>query len=56
VEPLGSHSIVDVKLGDTIVKVQEGARYPREIGDEVDLRFREEGLHVFDAASGEALA
>lgn len=56
VEPLGSHSIVDVKLGETLVKVQESARYPHQIGDEVDLRFRTEGLHVFKGAGGEALA
>ena len=55
VEPLGSHSIVDVKLGETIVKVQEGARYPHDIGDEVDLRFRPEGLHIFTGEGGEAV-
>lgn len=54
VEPLGSHSIVDVKVGETIVKVQEGARYPHGIGDEVDLRFRPEGLRIFRGESGEA--
>jgi len=43
VEPLGSHSIVDVQVGDTILKVQEGARYAHDIGDRVELRFRTEG-------------
>ena len=57
VEPLGSHSIVDVKLGDTIFKVQEGARYPHDVGDEVELRFRAEGLHVFKSTDdGKAIA
>ncbi len=54
VEPLGSHSIVDVQVGDTILKVQEGPRYPHEIGDRVELRFRPEGLHVFRGTGGEA--
>ncbi len=55
VEPLGSHSIVDVQVGDTILKVQEGARYPHDIGDRVELRFRTEGLHVFRGTGGEAV-
>ena len=55
VEPLGSHSIVDVQVGDTILKVQEGARYSHDIGDRVELRFRTEGLHVFRGTGGEAV-
>jgi multiple sugar transport system ATP-binding protein len=56
VEPLGAVTIVDVKIGDRLLKAQV-PRQPRYAqGDRVFLTFAAEKCHVFDAATDRRLA
>jgi multiple sugar transport system ATP-binding protein len=54
VEPLGSYSLVDIKVGDTILKVQEGPYYVGNLGAKVVVHASKERLHLFDGANGKA--
>jgi multiple sugar transport system ATP-binding protein len=55
VEPLGSYSLVDVKVGDTILKVQEGPYYVGSAGAKVAVHAYKERLRLFDGADGKAI-
>jgi ABC-type sugar transport system ATPase subunit len=54
-EPLGSEVIVNVKLGDVLLKVRTAPEVRPDPGMRVYLRAAPEGVRVFDAASGAAL-
>ena len=54
-EPLGSEVIVNVKLGDVLLKVRTGPDVRPDPGTPVFLRARPDGVRVFDASSGAAL-
>ena len=54
-EPLGSEVIVNVKLGDVLLKVRTGPDVRPDPGTAVFLRARPDGVRVFDASSGAAL-
>ena len=54
-EPLGSEVIVNVTLGDVLLKVRTGPEVRPDPGTRVFLRARPEGVRVFDASSGAAL-
>jgi len=54
-EPLGSEVIVNVMLGDVLLKVRTGPEVRPDPGTRVFLRARPEGVRVFDASSGAAL-
>jgi multiple sugar transport system ATP-binding protein len=54
-EPLGSEVIVNVKLGETLLKVRTGPEVRPEPGSRVWLSTEREDVRVFDAESGEAL-
>ena len=54
-EPLGSEVIVNVKLGETLLKVRTAPEVRPDPGTRVYLRAAPEGVRVFDAASGAAL-
>src|SRR5437773_203572 len=54
-EPLGSEVIVNVTLGDVLLKVRTGPEVRPDPGTRVFLRERPEGVRVFDASSGAAL-
>lgn len=47
-EPLGAEVIVDVRVGENILKVKEKATFKADIGREVWLSLNEEKVHVFD--------
>jgi multiple sugar transport system ATP-binding protein len=55
-EPLGSEVIVNVKLGDALVKVRTGPDVRPEAGERVGLRADPAGVRVFDRDTGVALA
>jgi multiple sugar transport system ATP-binding protein len=55
-EPLGSEVIVNVKLGDTIVKVRTTPDVRPSPGETVRLRADRDGVRVFDRESGAAIA
>lgn len=47
-EPLGSELLVNLKIGEYIVKVKAEPSLTVEIGEKVWVRFRKEKMHVFD--------
>ncbi len=51
IEPLGSHSIVNVKVGDTILKIQEGSYYSYKDGEQVTVHISKERMHIFDGST-----
>jgi multiple sugar transport system ATP-binding protein len=55
-EPLGSEVIVNVKLGDALVKVRTGPDVRPQAGERVGLRADPAGVRVFDRDTGVALA
>jgi multiple sugar transport system ATP-binding protein len=54
-EPLGDRTIVDVHLGQAIVKVRTAPTVMLAAGQPVWLRPNMERLHLFDAATGQSL-
>jgi multiple sugar transport system ATP-binding protein len=48
VEPLGTETIVDVKLGDGIYKFVGPATFMSKIGDKLNLQINKANVHVFD--------
>lgn len=54
-EPLGSEVIVNVKLGETLVKVRTDPTIRPDPGDTVYLSADPRGVRLFDAANGEAI-
>jgi multiple sugar transport system ATP-binding protein len=54
-EPLGSEVIVNVTLGDVLLKVRTAPEVRPDPGTRVYLRVAPEAVRVFDASSGAAL-
>lgn len=54
-ESLGDSTIVDVKLGNSIVKVREKPGFKAQVGDKVFIKFNESKVAIFDAQSGAAI-
>jgi ABC-type sugar transport system ATPase subunit len=54
-EPLGSEVIVNVKLGETLLKVRTDPAIRPNPGDTVYLLADPRGVRLFDAATGEAI-
>ena len=48
-EPLGSHTIVDVQVGKSIVRVAAEAKYKGKLSKPVTLTFEPSAAHFFDA-------
>src|SRR3989454_1212578 len=55
-EPLGSETIVDVKVGRALVKVRAAPQVRPEPGTRVHLRVDPRAVRLFDTASGSAIA
>ena len=55
VEPLGNETVVDIKLGDNIIKVLAGADFMGASGEKVWITLRLDRLHFFDKESGQGL-
>lgn len=53
VEDLGDAAIVDLAMGETIVKMRTDRRPVAQEGDAVHIAFERSAVHLFDAASGE---
>jgi len=54
-EQLGDRTIVDVRLGEAIVKVRTPPTVTVQAGQPVSLRPNTERLHLFDTATGQSL-
>jgi len=55
-EPLGDSTILDVKVGDKLLKAIAAAAFEGDAGLKVWIRFVAERTHLFDRSSGEAIA
>ena len=55
IEPLGKESYVDLSVGDLEFLAIIGSRYPVESGQEIDLTFNMDRVHLFEK-EGEALS
>lgn len=55
VEPLGAYTIVDVNIGETVLKVQERGQPSYELGQAVRVGFDQNKCHLFDHESGEVI-
>jgi multiple sugar transport system ATP-binding protein len=54
-EPLGSELIVDLKVGDNLVKVKAAADFAVSIGEKVWIGFNKEKMHLFDKKTERAI-
>ena len=55
VEPLGSETIIDYRVGGHLVRVTAPGSFLPRVGEEHRLAFDPAKLHVFDEQTGEAL-
>ena len=55
IEPLGPFDIVDLKVGDGILRGRTRSRFIERAGDQVWVHLDERRLHFFDVATGGSL-
>jgi len=54
-EPLGDKMILDLKVGDYLVKAVVGPDFETEVGDELWISFPPDKIHIFDKKTGSTL-
>ena len=54
-EPLGDRQVLDLKVGDYLVKALVLPDFKAEIGDELQIEFPSDKISVFDKKTGQAL-
>jgi multiple sugar transport system ATP-binding protein len=54
-EPLGNETIVDIKLGEGVIKVLAESDFPGQPGQKVRIRMNEHKLHFFDASTHQCI-
>jgi multiple sugar transport system ATP-binding protein len=54
-EPLGSETIVDVKLGENVIKVLADPDFPGNPGQKIWVNFNSSRIHFFHAQSNQCL-
>ena len=54
-EPMGDQTILDMKVGDALVKAVVVPEFPADMGTEVWISFPARKLHLFDKKTGRAL-
>jgi len=55
VEPLGSELLVNLSIGENIVKVKTATSLDVEIGEKVWTQFRKDKIHIFDSKTEELI-
>ncbi len=55
IEPLGSHDIVDLQVGDGVIRARTPAGFVPRVGGTVHVRIDPEQAHFFDTATGRSL-
>jgi multiple sugar transport system ATP-binding protein len=55
IEPLGSHDIVDLKVGDRLIKARTPSGFVKQPGEGVWARLDAPQVHFFDATTGNVL-
>jgi len=54
-EPLGDSTILDLKVGDKLIKAVAGSTFEGDAGSTVWIRFAPERIHLFDRTTGRAI-
>jgi ABC-type sugar transport system ATPase subunit len=54
-EPMGREQVIDVRCGESGVRVLAPGAYNGKIGDRVGIRLRTDRLHVFEPSTGDRL-
>jgi ABC-type sugar transport system ATPase subunit len=54
-EPLGNKTIVDIKLGNDVIKTVEKASFSGRPEQDVWVKFKETKLHLFNGATGNCI-
>jgi len=54
-EPLGDQTILDLKVGETLVKAVVVPDFPADMGTEIWISFPARKVHLFDKKTGKAL-
>jgi ABC-type sugar transport system ATPase subunit len=54
-EPMGREQVVDIRFGESGLRVLAPAAFNGQIGDRVGIRMRTDRLHVFEPQTGERL-
>jgi multiple sugar transport system ATP-binding protein len=54
-EPLGDRQVLDLRVGDYLVKALVLPDFRAELGDELEIDFPEDKIYVFDKKTGQAL-
>jgi len=55
VEPLGSETIIDFKIGETIYKIKYYGDLKFDTGDRIYVTFDIDKIHIFDKETGKAI-
>jgi len=55
VEPLDTETVVDVKVGENLVKVREKSAFMARMGESVRMVFNENNMHLFDKKTEKAI-
>jgi len=55
VEPLGTETIVDVRIGENIIKVKEESGYVIDAGSKVQIAYNPQKIHIFDGKTEAAV-
>ncbi len=55
IEPLGAYDIVDLKVGDQLLRARTHSGFVKRVGDRVWARLDEAQTHFFDTGTGESL-
>jgi len=54
-EPLGSEIIINLKIGESIVKAKSTPEFKAEMGDRLYLTMNKDKMHIFDRATSKAI-
>jgi ABC-type sugar transport system ATPase subunit len=54
-EPMGREQVIEVRIGERVLRVLAPPSFVGQIGEQVGIRFNLERLHIFDSSSGERL-
>jgi len=55
IEPLGDVTILDLKVGDYLVKAVVSPDFKAKLGDELWVKFQVDKIFLFDKKTGKAL-
>ncbi len=55
VEPLGSHTIVNIKVGERIIKAEVLGEFIAQPGEKIHVKFNINKIHVFDKSTDETI-